>query len=115
MTSDPPPQSGKPLSLDTLLFDRDAKRVTATLQDGTIIDVPVDPAHPIWTTNIAKSLFHWDSWLLFLTSDTGGLVTCEVFSPVGTERQRGRPVVYLDQNHWSTLVNSVVEPDRVQK
>ena len=26
---------------------------------------------------------------------------------------RGRPTIYLDQNHWSTLANTIHQPDRV--
>lgn len=115
MMGDQTEPSAGSFSVDTLLFERDARRVTATLADGATVAVPLDPTHPIWTTNIAKSLFHWGSWLLFLTSDRDGIVTCEVFSPLGADRRRGRPVVYLDQNHWSTLVNSVVEPARIHK
>lgn len=115
MMSDRTEHPAIPFSIDTLFFDRDERRVTVTLPGGKILDVPVDRSHAIWQTKISRSLFHWGTWLLFLMPDKDEVAICEVFSPMGSDRRRGRPVVYLDQNHWSTLVNSVMDPARVHK
>lgn len=115
MTRDQTERPANPFSVDTIFFDRDARRMTVTLPDGKTVNAPVDPSDAIWQTNIAKSVFHWGTWLLFLMPDKDEVAICEVFSPMGSDRRRGRPIVYLDQNHWSTLVNSVVDPARIHK
>lgn len=47
-----------------------------------------------------------------LTTEKGHLLFSGVWSPVG-DPVKGRPSVYLDQCHWSTLAKTVVRPGAV--
>jgi hypothetical protein len=80
MKSDHTEHAATSFSVDTMLFDRDARRMTVTLPDGKTVNAPTDRSHAIWQTNIEKALFHWGNWLLFLMPVSEGP------SPVPTKR-----------------------------
>lgn len=54
----------------------------------------------------------WKRQLIFKFRDGYGF-TCELGSEKAPAPIRGRPVVYLDQNQWSTLSKALFAPHRV--
>ncbi len=54
----------------------------------------------------------WHRRLIFKFRDGHGF-ECELGTARDPSPTRGRPVVYLDQNHWSTLSKSLFAPQRV--
>lgn len=70
------------------------------------------PATAPWTDGyVAQSVFDWERWWVFSTTTRGDSLISEAYSPVNTDK--GRPAVYLDQNHWSKIAWALVEPGRV--
>ncbi|MEV0326954.1 hypothetical protein AB0H63_10970 [Micromonospora echinospora] len=65
-----------------------------------------------WPNNqVAQSVFDWENWWVISTTRRGDTLISEAYSPVSTDK--GRPAVYLDQNHWSKLAWAMVDPSRV--
>lgn len=60
---------------------------------------------------VAQSVFDWEHWWVISTTRRGDTLISEAYSPVSTDK--GRPAVYLDQNHWSKLAWAMVDPSRV--
>ncbi|WP_445996048.1 hypothetical protein ACUWEX_09280 [Okibacterium fritillariae] len=56
----------------------------------------------------------WSKRLIF-ERGAGFVYNWEVGSPSNWAPLKGRPVVYLDQNHWSTLSKQVFAPHRVSR
>lgn len=66
------------------------------------------------TSAIAASTHLPQSTLLYLTTTRGDDVLVDLPLPEDLAPLRGRPSVYLDQNHWSTLANAMHRPERVK-
>lgn len=66
------------------------------------------------TSAIAASTHLPHSNLLYLTTTRGDDVIVDLPLPKDLAPLRGRPSVYLDQNHWSTLANAMHRPERVK-
>jgi hypothetical protein len=65
-----------------------------------------------WPDNqVAQSVFDWEHWWVISTTRRGDTLISEAYSPVSTDK--GRPAVYLDQNHWSKLAWATVDPSKV--
>lgn len=60
---------------------------------------------------VALSVFDWERWWVFSTTIRCDYLVSEAYSPIHTDK--GRPAVYLDQNHWSTLAWARVDSRRV--
>jgi hypothetical protein len=65
------------------------------------------------TSTIASSTFHPDSSQLKLRTTRGHDIVVELPRPADLAPLRGRPTIYLDQNHWSTLAKTLHQPNRV--
>jgi hypothetical protein len=79
----------------------DGQRHTEALPPTTLRD-----------NQVARSVFDWESWWVWSTTVRGDMFPSEAYSPVNTDK--GRPAIYLDQNHWSTLAWARVEPSKVK-
>jgi len=51
---------------------------------------------------------------LWLQTRRGDNIVLEIPGPIDQSPRDGRPAIYLDQNHWSTLSNTIHEPGRVR-
>lgn len=65
------------------------------------------------TSTIAASTYLPLLSLLCLRTTRGDDLVVEVPRPSDLAPLRGRPSIYLDQNHWSTLTNAMHEPNRI--
>lgn len=66
------------------------------------------------TSAIASSTLLPQSWELKLQTTRGHDIVVALPQPNDLAPVRGRPTIYLDQNHWSTLTNTIHQPDRVE-
>lgn len=78
-------------------------------QDGRdVIESMPDGSYPK-DTAIAISVFDWENWWVMSLTDRNETIISEVYSPAH-DALKGRPVVYLDQNHWSSLRHTLTDP-----
>ncbi len=91
-------------------------------RDGTMLIVFTDTrsvAAPLGreafgpTSAIAASTHFPQSSHLLLQTTRGDNILVDLCIPTDLAPLRGRPTVYLDQNHWSTLSNAIHQPGRV--
>lgn len=94
------------------VLDWKAHQVRIVMQTGEEHVAPMDSVMRRPSDEIARTFFDWDRWWLTTETEKGHLVISEVWSPVG-DPAKGRPSVYLDQNHWSTIAKTVVSPESV--
>jgi hypothetical protein len=64
-------------------------------------------------STIASSAFLPQSSQLELRTTRGHDIVVEFPRPADLAPLRGRPTIYLDQNHWSMLAKTIHQPDRV--
>lgn len=62
---------------------------------------------------IAASTYFPESSHLVLGTTRGHNVVVDIPHSTDLAPLRGRPTIYLDQNHWSTLTNTIHQPERV--
>lgn len=96
------------------VLDWNAKQVRIVMQSGEEHVAPMSAGEQRPSSEIARTFFDWDRWWLTTETEKGHLVFSEVWSPVG-DPVKGRPSVYLDQNHWSTIAKTVVSPAAVSE
>ncbi|MCA1706987.1 MAG: hypothetical protein LC808_28470 [Actinobacteria bacterium] len=65
------------------------------------------------TSAIAASTHFPRSSQLLLQTTRGDNILVDLGIPTDLAPLVGRPTIYLDQNHWSTLTNAIHQPDRV--
>lgn len=82
-------------------------------QDGQSHQDELEPRHRPKKTEIATSTFDWDNWWIISTTTRGDMIITEGFSPIHPPPLHGRPSVYLDQNRWRTVADTLREPGRV--
>jgi len=94
------------------VLDWKSKQIRIVMQSGEehVAPLGADARRP--SKEIARTFFDWDRWWLTTETEKGHLVFSEVWSPVG-DPVKGRPSVYLDQGHWSTIAKTVVRPEAV--
>jgi hypothetical protein len=68
--------------------------------------------HPWPHSEVTRSVFDWEHWRVISTTSRGDTIVSQAYNPHHTHP--GRPSVYLDQNHWSTLAWARVDPSRVR-
>lgn len=66
------------------------------------------------TSAIATSTYFPSTSRLELTTTRGHRIVVELPAPSKMAPVDGRPVIYLDQNHWSALAHALHRPDRVR-
>ncbi|AZH79155.1 hypothetical protein CSX12_12215 [Microbacterium sp. Y-01] len=96
------------------VLDWRAKQIRIVMQSGEEHVAPMDADERRPSNQIARSFFDWDRWWLTTETEKGHLVFCEVWSPVG-DPVKGRPSVYLDQLHWSTIAKALVKPEALSE
>jgi hypothetical protein len=90
------------------ILDHGAESISIIYRDGRRVSIPNRPSP---SSNVAQTIFDWSKWWTFCVTARSDIIISEVFSPVASDK--GRPAIYLDQNHWSTLALAVVDPQRV--
>lgn len=96
------------------VLDWSERQIRIVMQSGEEHVAPMDSDMRRPSSDIARTFFDWDRWWLTTETERGHLVFSEVWSPVG-DPVKGRPSVYLDQNHWSTIAKTVVKPEAVSE
>lgn len=96
------------------VLDWEAHEIRIVMQTGEQHVAPMDSGMRRPSNEISRTSFDWDRWWLSTETKKGHLVFSEVWSPVG-DPIKGRPSVYLDQNHWSTVAKTVVKPESVSQ
>jgi len=94
------------------VLDWRSNQIRIVMQSGEEHVAPMDADARRPSKEIARTFFDWDRWWLTTETEKGHLVFSEVWSPVG-DPVKGRPSVYLDQCHWSTIAKTVVRPEAV--
>jgi hypothetical protein len=98
-------------------------RAMRLARDGTISIDFVDGRHVVSSLGrdafgpasaIASSTFLPLLSQLNLRTTRGHDIVVDLPQPADLAPLRGRPTIYLDQNHWSTLTNTIHQPDRVK-
>ncbi|WP_460580093.1 hypothetical protein [Humibacter ginsengisoli] len=82
-------------------------------QDGQERSMPIPDDDPILNEGLKWSCFDWEKWWVISCTDRDDLVIFEGYRPDNPAPFNGRPSVYLDQNHWSTLAQAQFSPERV--
>jgi len=90
--------------------DYRSNEIVIITTDGRRVTHPITP---IPNNPIASSWFDWEKWWVISETIRGDHVIAEAYSPLSTDK--GRPSVYLDQNHWSQLAWSIVDPSKTRK
>jgi hypothetical protein len=83
------------------------------LTDGRVARMSLERDAFDRTSMIASSTFLPQSSQLKMRTTRGHDIFAELPQPPDLAPLRGRPTIYLDQNHWSTLTNTIHQPDRV--
>ncbi|HEX5115949.1 MAG TPA: hypothetical protein VFW65_12195 [Pseudonocardiaceae bacterium] len=95
-------------------LDRDGK-VTVLLTDGHGFTWSL--GRPMFepTSAIESSTYLPRSAQLRVRTTRGDDIVVDLPHPDDLAPLRGRPTIYLDQNHWSTIASTLYEPDRAAK
>lgn len=105
-----------PSSLTHRIIDWEKRKITVVFADGRRqIEELTGSTAPPDGFRIVKSVLDVERWWMVHITQPGDLVISEVYSPVATDPLKGRPVVYLDQNHWRTLATVKLDPSKVRK
>jgi hypothetical protein len=96
------------------IIDRVERKIRVILQDGREFteDLAIEDDAP--TSQIAVSIFDWEKWWITTVTKRDHILFAEGYSPYTKDAIRGRPVVYLDQNHWSTVAQATLRPELVK-
>jgi hypothetical protein len=99
------------LSLASVELDWRTGEVVVRRSDGLEARTSIDVDDEIAST-LARSTWIPGAALAQVETIRGDEIVCELPRPLDMAPTDGRPTVYLDQNMWSTLANSVHEPGR---
>jgi hypothetical protein len=97
------------------ITDRPGRRQGVVLQTGEEHWESIDEDSELLDSELSLTVFDWEKWWVANITNRGTLVVAEAYSPYTADPAKGRRVVYLDQNHWSTLARVMVDPDLVKK
>lgn len=86
---------------EIVVVTADGKRHFDTFSTEPWLDSPIE-----------RSVFDWERWWVISTTRRGDTLISEAYSP--TNSHKGRPAVYLDQNHWSKVAWAMVDPKKVK-
>ncbi|GAA2275669.1 hypothetical protein GCM10009853_032250 [Glycomyces scopariae] len=87
---------------------------TVTSTDGRTLSSPLPPGTFTDSSMIASCTYLPASSTLRCETTRGDYIDIEIPSLADPPPLRGRPTVYLDQNHWSTLAHALHDPGRVR-
>ncbi|MGK3206808.1 hypothetical protein [Amycolatopsis sp. MEPSY49] len=94
-------------------LDRDGT-ITVLFRDGRAVMESGSREAFEPTSAIASSTHHPQSRELHIQTTRGHNVIVDLPRPGDLSPLNGRPTVYLDQNHWSTLTDVIHSPERVR-
>lgn len=92
--------------------DWQTRRVHIVEQSGKTYNEPMSASERMPSAQVVVTSFDWDNWLLLSVTDRGQVIPAEVWTSQG-DPLAGRPSVYLDQGHWSTIAKTLVRPGDV--
>jgi hypothetical protein len=99
---------------DAVQWRRDDGILAVRLRDGTVRGY----RDPKFSVNVSRAInqidYHWARRALILSTDDLR-IDLELGSVRNPSPLRGRPVVYLDQNHMSTLSKALRAPQRLSE
>lgn len=99
---------------EAMQWRRDDGIIAVRLQDGTVRGYPDLSFSETFSKQIVHAEYYWPRRTLVLSTDVS-----RIDLELGTVRNpsplRGRPVVYLDQNHMSTLSKALRAPQRLSE
>ncbi len=99
--------------IQAMRLDRDGT-MSFVLTDGRAMTVPGEQPAFEPSSAIASSTHHPHSCQLHLQTTRGHNIVVELPKPTDLSPLLGRPTIYLDQNHWSTLTSAVQWPHKVR-
>ncbi|MFD0199595.1 MULTISPECIES: hypothetical protein [Saccharothrix] len=105
-------QSDGPIVEMTIDHERAIGRIV--LDTGHSIEFPIDPP-PAGESAVNRASYLPHAGILRMLLTNGAEVSAELDLLDTATARRGRPVIYLDQGHWSTLANVSYNPKRVSK
>jgi hypothetical protein len=97
------------------VIDREAKQYRIILQSGAEVTERIEDDNPILDSEVSLSIFDWEKWWVQSVTKRKDFVIAEGYSPRHATPYRGRPVVYLDQNHWRTVAQAFIDPSVIRK
>lgn len=89
------------------------KEIKIVYRGGKTHTIPIEKDNPLLNSEIAQSIFDWDNWWIITITKKSDIVITQAYNPLSAPPLRGRPTVYLDQNHWSTVAHTKLEPEKV--
>lgn len=95
------------------MVDYATAQLFVTLSDGTILHAPSESRQPDTSQDVVRGTYDVARSMLELRLRWGAEVSLEV-SGRPPDGIGGRPVVYLDQNHWITLAQREWAPERAK-
>ncbi|WP_026556951.1 hypothetical protein [Arthrobacter sp. 35W] len=97
------------------VIDRSRRQIRILCQDGRELTEEIALDDPILRSEIDLSIVDWENWWVTSQTKQGHLIVAEAYSPLTVDPLHGRPSVYLDQNHWSTLAQAMFDPSSIKK
>lgn len=101
-----------PRGVLAIQLDRDGS-CSVILDDGRVMTSGLDHAPFSSTSRVAASTWLCRSSQLILRTTRGDDVCVDLARQGDPAPLHGRPIIYLDQNHWSTLTDAIHQPDSV--
>lgn len=96
-----------------MVIDGAISTATITTSDGNATSFPLSsPFDP--SSTLVKSTYVPSANCLSLETDRGDMIVAEIPSLLDSAPLGSRPVVYLDQNHWSLLANALYKPETLR-
>ncbi|TFB66940.1 hypothetical protein E3N86_00830 [Cryobacterium sp. Hz7] len=110
--TDETPRAGLRREIDAIIWDIDQGRFLIRVKDGRIFEAAAlpndDPERAI-----VRIVYFWHARHIIFETNRGDHVLGIMPSRHNLAPVDGRPVIYLDQNHWSTLAKISRAPERV--
>jgi len=91
------------------IVDRKSGRFRIVYQDGRDVESSTDGFEGAPESQVARAIFDWERWWVANVTTRGHIMTAEAYSPATRDSRRGRPSVYLDQNHWRSVAQVRVD------
>ncbi len=97
----------------SMSMNRASSSATIVLVNGSVATMPLEPSPFEPSSQLAQITVIPNAALLHLHTTKGDHVAAELRNRWDPAPLGGRPVLYLDQNIWSTLFRRIHDPDRV--
>lgn len=102
-------------SIVLVSIDRVNSTATFLRSDGKGATLPLASAMREPTSAIARMSWDLGAAVLHFETTTGDEIDAELSQSTDLAPRRHRPVIYLDQNHWSTIANTIYAPEKVRQ